>query len=69
MLGPAQHQLQLALHDGAHGSARLHRRPRAGPPPRYPRHTEAFWNEIDKVLPNYRERQVWLRMHGAGLDL
>jgi predicted metal-dependent hydrolase len=32
-------------------------------------HTEAFWNEVDKVLPNYRERKEWLRKHGAGLDV
>lgn len=32
-------------------------------------HTEAFWNEVDKVLPNYRERKEWLRIHGASLDL
>lgn len=32
-------------------------------------HTDAFWNEVDKVLPAYRERKEWLRKHGAGLDL
>lgn len=32
-------------------------------------HTEAFWNEVDKVMPNYRERKEWLRKHGAGLDV
>jgi len=32
-------------------------------------HTEAFWNEIDKVLPDYRERKEWLRKNGAGLDV
>lgn len=32
-------------------------------------HSEAFWNEIDKVLPDYRERKEWLRVHGAELDL
>lgn len=32
-------------------------------------HTDAFWNEVDKVLPNYRERKDWLRIHGASLDL
>jgi predicted metal-dependent hydrolase len=32
-------------------------------------HTEAFWNEVDKVLPGYRERKEWLRVRGAGLDL
>ena len=32
-------------------------------------HTEAFWNEVDKVMPNYRERKEWLRQNGAGLDV
>ena len=32
-------------------------------------HTEAFWNEIDKVMPDYRERKEWLRKNGAGLDI
>ena len=32
-------------------------------------HTDAFWNEVDKVLPEYRERKEWLRTHGAGLDV
>lgn len=32
-------------------------------------HSEAFWNEVDKVLPNYREKKEWLRLHGAELDL
>lgn len=32
-------------------------------------HTEAFWNEVDKVLPIYRERKEWLRENGAAMDL
>jgi predicted metal-dependent hydrolase len=36
---------------------------------RYPNHTAAFWNEVDKVLPDYRERKEWLRANGAGMDL
>jgi len=32
-------------------------------------HTEAFWNEVDKVMPGYRERKEWLRVNGAGLDV
>ncbi len=32
-------------------------------------HTDAFWNEVDKVLPNYAERKEWLRVNGAGLDV
>jgi predicted metal-dependent hydrolase len=32
-------------------------------------HTDAFWNELDKVMPNYRERKEWLKRNGAGLDV
>lgn len=32
-------------------------------------HNQAFWNEVDKVMPGYRERKEWLRKHGAGLDV
>lgn len=32
-------------------------------------HTDAFWNEVDKVMPVYGERKEWLRVHGAGLDV
>lgn len=32
-------------------------------------HTDAFWNEVDKVLPGYRDRKEWLRKNGAGLDV
>jgi len=34
-----------------------------------PDHTDAFWNEIDKVMPAYRERKEWLSKNGAGLDV
>lgn len=32
-------------------------------------HTQAFWNEVDKVMPNYRERKEWLKKHGAAMDV
>ena len=35
----------------------------------YSDHTNAFWNEVDKVIPDYRDRKEWLRKHGAGLDI
>ncbi|WP_210490343.1 M48 family metallopeptidase [Rufibacter aurantiacus] len=35
----------------------------------HPNHSEAFWNEVDKVLPDYRERKEWLRVNGAEMDL
>lgn len=32
-------------------------------------HTDGFWNEVDKVMPDYGERKEWLRKNGAALDL
>jgi predicted metal-dependent hydrolase len=32
-------------------------------------HTDAFWNEVDKVLPTFREHKEWLRKNGAALDV
>ena len=32
-------------------------------------HNQAFWSEVDKVMPDYRERKEWLRVNGAGMDL
>lgn len=32
-------------------------------------HHDAFWNEVDKVMPDYRERKNWLRLHGVKLDI
>jgi type I restriction enzyme R subunit len=32
-------------------------------------HTEAFWNEVDKVMPDWNERKNWLRANGAAFDL
>lgn len=32
-------------------------------------HDDTFWNEVDKVMPDFRERQAWLRLNGARLDL
>ena len=34
-----------------------------------PNHSAKFWNEVDKVLPDFGERKEWLRVHGAGMDL
>lgn len=32
-------------------------------------HTEAFWNEVDKVMPDYHERKKWLKKNGAAMDV
>lgn len=35
----------------------------------YRNHTDAFWNEVDKVMPNWLERKEWLKQHGASLAI
>lgn len=35
----------------------------------HPNHTVAFWNEVDKILPNYQLRHQWLKLNGAEMDL
>lgn len=32
-------------------------------------HDSAFWNEVDKVMPDFTERKEWLRRNGAGMDV
>jgi predicted metal-dependent hydrolase len=32
-------------------------------------HTSAFWNELDKIVPQYEKQVHWLKMNGAGMDL
>ena len=32
-------------------------------------HSELFWNEVDKVMPDNRERKEWLRQRGVEMDL
>ena len=35
----------------------------------HPNHTPAFWNDLDKVMPNYERQVQWLKMNGSGMDL
>ena len=35
----------------------------------YQTHNDAFWNEVDKIIPGWRERKDWLRENGASLDI
>jgi predicted metal-dependent hydrolase len=30
-------------------------------------HSEAFWAEVERVLPEYRQARKWLKMHGQEL--
>jgi len=32
-------------------------------------HIKAFWNEIDKMIPEYQKHIEWLRINGAAMDL
>lgn len=32
-------------------------------------HSDAFWNEVDKLMPDFYERKEWLRKNGAAMDL
>ena len=32
-------------------------------------HSLRFWNEVDKVMPGFRERKAWLAKNGAALDV
>ena len=36
---------------------------------KYLNHSPAFWNEIDKILPNYGQQVEWLKNYGARMDL
>ncbi|MEL7665568.1 MAG: SprT family zinc-dependent metalloprotease [Methanosarcina mazei] len=31
---------------------------------KYKDHSKAFWNEVQKILPDYEERKEWLRING-----
>ena len=35
----------------------------------YKNHTKAFWNEIDKVIPDFQRYIEWLRINGAAMDI
>jgi len=36
---------------------------------KYENHSQAFWNEVDKIIPDYRERKSWLRFNATGMDM
>jgi hypothetical protein len=33
------------------------------------RHTDAFWNALGALVPDYEERRDWLRVHGRTLSV
>ena len=30
-------------------------------------HSKAFWKEVEKILPNYKEAVGWLKKEGRGI--
>ncbi|MBX9598835.1 MAG: M48 family metallopeptidase [Burkholderiales bacterium] len=36
---------------------------------KHPNHSAEFWNEVDKIMPDYQKRKDWLRYNGAGIGL
>ena len=32
-------------------------------------HSNAFWNVVEKYMPDYKERRQWLKEHGQELNL
>ena len=30
-------------------------------------HSPAFWNEVARVIPDYRQKEAWLKQHGAAI--
>jgi predicted metal-dependent hydrolase len=35
----------------------------------FKRHTKGFWNEIDKIIPEYQKHIEWLKINGASMDI
>lgn len=36
---------------------------------KYANHSAEFWSEVDKIIPDYAKRKIWLRYNGANIDL
>jgi len=36
---------------------------------KFKKHDSAFWNEVDKILPNYQKQLDWLKRYGASLTV
>lgn len=35
----------------------------------HPNHSRAFWQQVERFCPDYREARSWLKIHGLSLDL
>ena len=36
---------------------------------KFPNHSDKFWNELDKKMPNFREHENWLKNNGVKMSL
>lgn len=36
---------------------------------KYSKHSNEFWNEVDKIMPDYLKRVEWLRYNGASINI
>lgn len=36
---------------------------------KFPNHSDKFWNELDKKMPNFREHENWLKQNGVKMSL
>jgi len=36
---------------------------------KYPNHSTDFWNELDKIMPDYREQEKWLKQNGVKMSI
>lgn len=34
-----------------------------------PRHNDKFWEIVESVIPDYKDRKKWLKINGANLDI
>ena len=32
-------------------------------------HSDEFWEIVESVMPNYKDKKEWLKINGAGLDV
>jgi len=36
---------------------------------KYPNHSQAFWNELDKKMPDYKRHENWLKQNGVKMTI
>jgi len=35
----------------------------------YSNHSKKFWDKVESILPDYKERRKWLKKYGIRMDL